>query len=191
MNLKALLCALIVAGASLGGAWANDELTPPEPGREYRIGVEDVLRVVVWKEPELSMSVTVRPDGRITLPLVDEIEVEGRTPREVRSVLTERLGTVIRDPNVTVIVERINSFKVYFIGEVASRGVVQFFRPTRLLHAIATGGGPTEFSKEVLWLIREEDGVEKRLRIDYKKLLEGDPSQENFYLRPGDMLLFE
>jgi polysaccharide export outer membrane protein len=157
---------------------------------EYTVGVEDVLRVFVWGEPELSVQVQVRPDGKITVPLVHDIAVKGLTPHEIRDRVTEELSKLIRDPNVTVIVEQINSFRVFFLGEVREQGTLQFYRPTTLLQGVAAAGGLTEFSKKDITLVRAENGVEKRHKIDYKRLIAGDPSQPNLLLKAGDTLIF-
>ena len=93
-------------------------------------------------------------------------------------------------PNVTVIVRQINSYKVYFLGEISGQGARPFYRPTRLLQGIASAGGLTQFSKKEITLLRDVGGVEKRFRIDYKKLIAGDPAQENILLMPNDTLLF-
>ncbi len=162
---------------------------PLPPPDDYLIGVEDVLGVVVWGEPQLTLDVQVRPDGRITVPLLNDIDVVGRSPEEVGARIGEALETYIKDPNVTVIVREINSFRVYFLGEVASQGALQFLRPTRLLQGIAAAGGLTQFARKEITVLREESGIEKRIPIDYKKLLAGDPSQENLYLKPGDTVL--
>ncbi|HKQ61392.1 MAG TPA: polysaccharide biosynthesis/export family protein [Candidatus Polarisedimenticolaceae bacterium] len=168
---------------------------PPPAGAvqddSFVIGIEDTLRVFVWGEPALSVSVKVRPDGKITVPLVNDVLVVGLTADEVRQRIASALATYLKSPNVTVIVDEINSFRVYFLGEVSHQGALQFLRPTRLLQAIATAGGLTQFSKKEISLVREENGVEKRLEIDYKRLLAGDPAQENLYLKPGDLLLFK
>ena len=164
---------------------------PDRSGREsYRIGIEDELRVFVWGEPDLSGSFRVLPDGSISLPLAHDIPVQGLTTVEVRKVVRDALGKFINDPNVTVIVETINSYRVYFLGEVARQGALQFYRPTRLMQAIAAAGGLTEFAKKEITLVRDRGGVEKRFRIDYKRLINGDPAQENIYLEPGDTLIF-
>ena len=172
-------------------AVASAQEAPPGPqGTPFTIGIEDRLSIVVWGEPELSLEVMVRPDGKITIPLVHDIDVDGLTPDEVGATIAERLGRYVREPNVTVIVKEIKSFKVFFVGEVNTKGALQFLRPIRVLQAVAMAGGPTDFSKKEIVLLREELGVEKRIPIDYKKLLAGDPSQENIYLRPGDTLIF-
>ena len=180
---------LAVAQDSTADVAATDDRSP---SRDYRIGVEDVLRIVVWDEPQLSLAVNVRPDGKITVPLVNDVLVDGKTPMQIRQVLTERLAEFVNEPSVTVIVERINSFKVYFIGEFGRNGVVTFTRPTRVMQGIASSGGLSEFAKkDRVWLIREADGEERRFRIDYRKLLSGDRQQENLFLQPGDTLMAE
>jgi polysaccharide export outer membrane protein len=156
---------------------------------EYVIGVEDVLKIVTWGEADLTLTAKVRPDGRITLPLVNDIVVAGMTPDRVRQTITSHLSAFVNDPDVTVIVEEINSFRVYFLGEIAAQGPLQFYRPTRLLQGIATAGGLTDFAKKDITVVREEHGMEKRIEIDYKKLVAGDPGQENLFLKPGDTVL--
>ena len=176
----------------LGAACVNPTLAQKDlERRPFHIGVEDVLSVIVRGETELSRTVRVLPDGSITLPLVNEIFVAGLTPQEARGAIVTALKDYVRDPNVTVMVDEINHFRVYFLGEVVTQGEIQFYRPTRLLQAIASAGGLTEFSKKSITIIREELGVERRIEVDYKKLWGGDPGQENLHLKPGDTLLFK
>ena len=156
---------------------------------DYPIGIEDVLHVVVWNEPDLTVDVTVRPDGMITIPLANDVQVAGRSPQEVRDILTERLAKFVREPNVTVIVTEINSFRVFVLGEVNAQGVINFRRPTRLLQAIATAGGLTPYSKKEAVLLREQHGVEKRIPINLKPLLGGEPDAVNLPLRPNDTVI--
>jgi len=188
-----------VAGCVLGLMVLIPSLagTPPEPTvspaaeADYTIGVEDVLRVTVWGEPGLDLKLRVRPDGKITVPLVNDIKVEGMFPDQVRLELTERISKFIRNPNVTVIVEEINSFRVYVLGEVNLQGALSFYRPPRLLQVLASAGGLTQYSKKEITLIRGVGDKEQRQRIDYKRLLNGNPPQEDIVLRPGDVLLVE
>ncbi len=147
----------------------------------YRIGIQDVLGLVVWNEPALTLDLRVRPDGKISVPLLNDVHVDGMTPEELAAKLTQELSAFVTAPNVTVIVRQINSYNVYFLGEVSTQGVLGFYRPTRILQGIATAGGLTPFSKKEIILLREVGGVEKRFRIDYKKLIAGDPAQENLY----------
>jgi polysaccharide export outer membrane protein len=192
MRRRLLLTLLSISAfaASLGQAQeAEPEAEKNGWPTEYVIGVEDVLNVVTWGEPELSLTAKVRPDGRITIPLVNDVMVAGSTPMEVRERIADGLAAFINAPNVTVIVEEINSFRVYFLGEVRTQGPVQFYRETRLLQGIATAGGLTEFAKKNITVLREEYGIERRIEIDYKKLWAGNPGQENIRLLPGDTVL--
>ena len=186
-----LLCVALLASI---GPWAlaQDQTEAVEWGAdEYRIGIEDVLQISVWGEPDLTMSVMVRPDGRVSFPLIDDIDVAGRTPQEVRDDVTKRLDEFVREPAVTIIVEQINSFRVYVLGEVNQQGALNFKSPTRLLQAVAAAGGLTEFSRKKIVLLREETGQEIRITVDYKRLVAGDSAEPNRLLRPGDTLLVE
>ncbi len=138
---------------------AQDEYDgSPRPAEPYVVGIEDKLMISVYKDPELSRPVKVRPDGKISLPIIQDVEVVGRTPAEIASILTAKLRDYFQfDPQVTVIVEEINSFRVYFLGEVSKQGPIQFYRPTRVLQAVATAGGPTEYAKKQITIIREAD----------------------------------
>ncbi len=187
---------LTLASLSAGGAFAAKkeavEAEPPPPRTsDYRIGIEDVLQISVWGEPQLTRTVRVRPDGKITIPLVNDLDVNGMTPDEVRHVIAERLSKYVHEPNVPVIVEEINSFRVYVLGEVNQQGVLTFTRPTRLLQALAAAGGLTQFSKKRITLIRDVGGVEKRVLLNYKSLLSGDAPGKNVFLKPGDTILVE
>ncbi len=179
---------LLLAVSSLALAQAGSE---PAASPDYTIGVEDVLHISVWGEKDLSVSVKVRPDGKITLPLVNDVQVRDLTPDQVRQLVATRLAGFIKDPNVSVTVDEINSFRVFVIGEVNKQGPVNFTRPTRLLQALAAAGGFTQFSKKRVTLIREVGETETRVRIDYRKLVSSNGSQENVYLKPGDTLVVE
>jgi polysaccharide export outer membrane protein len=186
------LILLLVALAAAEPAVEVDAPASTAAGEsDYRIGVEDVLRVVVWGEPELSIvGLRVRPDGKITVPLAGDIHVVGRKPQVVGQTIGQKLAQFIKEPNVTVIVEEINSFRVYFLGEVNVQGAISFAKPTRLLQGIAAAGGLTQFAKNEVILLRQEGAAEKRVTINYKLLLAGDPRQDNMYLEPGDTLIF-
>lgn len=192
MNVRRILGFMLLGLLLSGMVPARSQSAKQDPsGREaYRIGIEDTLRIFVWGEPDLSGIFRVLPDGSISLPLVHDITVQGLTTLEVRKVVRDALSAFINDPNVTVIVEAINSYRVYFLGEVVRQGAIQFYRPTRLMQAIAAAGGLTEFAKKEITLVRESGAAEKRFRIDYKRLINGDPGQENVYLEPGDTLIF-
>jgi polysaccharide export outer membrane protein len=151
----------------------------------YRLGPEDVIEVFVWKEPELSTTATVRPDGRITLPLVGELVASSKTVAELEEQITERLQSYIELPVVTVSVSEINSPKIAILGEVHRPGRYVIPQRTTVLDALAMGGGFTEYAKRdrVMVLRKTASGVQ-RIRVNVKQLLHdgGDP----VYLQPGD-----
>jgi polysaccharide export outer membrane protein len=157
---------------------------------DYVIGVEDRLQISVWREPELSLDVVVRPDGKITVPLVGDVQAAGRTATQVADELKSKLAVLIKQPVVTVIVAEINSFRVYVIGEVNRQGVLQLARRVRLLQALALAGGLSQFAdKSNIVLVREENGNEVRRRIDYRKLIREEDSSMNIYVKPGDTII--
>ena len=164
----------------------------PASGRDYIIGVEDQLRIAVWNEPELSTIAKVRPDGKITIPLVNDVSVAGKTPSKVREEITERLGAYVNAPLVTVIIEQINSFKIYILGNgIRQQGVFSFQQPTRLLQAVAVAGGFADFSKKEITILRERGGIEKRIVVRFKQFLAGDAPGSNLLLEPGDTLIVD
>ena len=178
----------LLGGLTVAQDAAEPQPTPATPG-DYVIGREDVLRISVWGEPELNYSLTVRPDGKVSLPLINDVSVAGLTPEQVRTGLEQRYAEFLRDPAVTVIVEQINSFRVYLLGEVNLQGVQAFKTPTRLLQALATAGGLTRFAKNRITILRVIGGVEKRIEADYKRLIQAQ--QENLRLEPGDVILVD
>ena len=182
------LLVLVVAPARV----AAQQVAPvPAPGSdEYVIGIEDKLSIAVWKEADLSKTVSVRPDGKITFPLVGDIQAAGRTARQITDDLTKALTRFIKEPVVTVVVEEINSFKVFVMGEVATQGALNLRRRTRLLEAIALAGGLTTYAdKSNVVLMRYEEGKETRTRIDYRKVVSGEKPELNVFLKPGDTIL--
>jgi len=163
---------------------------PPHRG-DYLIGIEDVLQISVWGEETLNLSVRVRPDGMITFPLVNDFKVVGLTPEAVRQEVTKRISDYINQPNVTVIVQEINSYKVYILGKVQAQGTFNFYRPTRLLQAIANAGGFNEFAKQQVTVLRDTGVTETRIIVNIKRLVAGDPSQENIFLNSGDTVIVD
>lgn len=156
----------------------------------YVIGPEDVLFIHIWKEEALSRTVQVRIDGKISLPLVDDIQAAGLTPLQLKAVVTEKLKAVVENPTVSVIVSEANSFKIYVYGEVRSPGVVRLRSETSLMQLIILVGGFTDWAdqKKIL-IIRKENGTEKRYTVNYKKILEGERPEDNILLKAGDMVI--
>ena len=168
---------------------ASAQSAPPST-EDYVLGVEDKLSIAVWKEPDLLRLLSIRPDGKITFPLVGDIQAAGRTPKQLTDELAKALERYIKEPVVTVSVEEINNFKVFVVGEVTLQGALTLRRRTRLLEAIALSGGLTQFAdKSNVILVRTEGGKENRTRIDYRKVMSGEHPELNVYLKPGDTIL--
>jgi polysaccharide biosynthesis/export protein len=154
----------------------------------YRIGVEDELAISVWKEPELSQVVTVRPDGKITLPLVDDISVVGLKTSELQNLLVEKLKAFVNEPQVTVAVRTIRSRKVYIVGKAQKQGAFPLNGKTTLLQLLADAGGLTPFAKSgSIKIVRKENGKEVQIPFNYKKALAGQ--SDDPVLMPGDMIV--
>lgn len=155
---------------------------------DYRVGAEDELQVQVWHEPELSQAVVVRPDGLITLPLLNDIKVSGLTTDEMQALLTEKLKTVVNDPQVTVIVKAVHSRKVFAVGNVMKQGVYALGGKKSVLELLAEAGGLGPFAKSgSIYILRKADGKETRIPFNYKKALKG--KSDNPDLLPGDMVV--
>lgn len=162
-------------------------VTPP-PG--YVIGPEDVLAVLFWREKDLSVEVAVRPDGMITLPLVNDLKAAGLTPDQLRTAVTEAAGRFVEDPNVTIVVKQINSRKVFVTGQVAKPGTYPLMGPTTVLQMIATAGGLMDFAKgDRIVIMRDQGGKTETLKFNYKDVLKGKKLEQNVELRPGDTIL--
>jgi polysaccharide export outer membrane protein len=156
----------------------------------YTIGSEDVLYIHVWKEETLSKTVSVRMDGKISMPLIDEIQAAGLTPLKLKEILTERLKEFVEIPTVTVIVMEANSFKVYISGKVKSPGVYRLRSETTLAQIISMAGGLGEWANQSkIIVIRKDNGKEKRFTINYKKIVKGKDLNSNITLKSGDTII--
>ena len=162
---------------------------PTAVNDEYRVGPGDKLRVEVYKDPQLSQSVQVRPDGKITLPLIGDMEATGRTPIELRDTITSSLKDYVNNPTVTVIVVEALASQVYVMGEVTHPGTMQLYGPTTILQALAMAGGFKEFAntKDVKVLRPKGGNGVETIRFNYKDVLTGDAKP--FYLRSGDTVV--
>lgn len=185
---------LAVAGALAAAACTSAAQRLPAEilaaaGAEYRIGPGDVLEIAVWNDSALSRKVPVRPDGKISLPLVDDVPAEGLTPMELRDELDGRLRRFLPDPAVSVLVQEVHSAKFSVMGEVEAPGRFELTGPTTLLDAIAMAKGFTVWASSAdVFLIRSEAGKSKRYRID-RDTLGADASSHNLLLRPGDIVM--
>jgi polysaccharide export outer membrane protein len=157
---------------------------------QYVVGPEDVLYIHVWREDALSRTLPVRVDGYISLPLVHEVKAAGLTPLKLKESLTERFKEFIENPNVSVTVMEANSFKVYVSGQVKNPGVYRLRSETTVLQIIPMAGGFGDWAnqKKIL-IIRKENGKEKRIIVNYKKILKGDAPDSNIVLKGGDTIV--
>jgi polysaccharide biosynthesis/export protein len=157
----------------------------------YRIGPGDVLQVLVWKEPEASVPNTVvRADGRITVPLIREVDVAGMTPGDLEKQLVEKLSKFIRGADVTVIVREIHSQKVYLMGAVRKEGPLQLQSNLTVLQAINAAGGLTDYAKKKkIYVLRSDNGRKIRLPFDYQAAVRGERPEQNITLQPDDMVV--
>ena len=156
----------------------------------YIIGQGDVLEVFVWRNEQLSREVTVRPDGKISLPLIQDLQAEGFTALQLKDQITRKLKQYVQNPTVTVIVNEINSYKVSVLGKVATPGVYAITTRTTLVEAISMAGGFTEWaSKKEIILLRKVNGKDKILRINYKKIVKGDDFSQNVKLKADDTII--
>ncbi len=190
-------CTLVLLLALPGLARAQETETeeataaPSEPPTiAYVIGVGDVLGISVWKNPELQVTVPVRPDGRISVPLVGDLEVVGLPPSRVQEQLQGAYEQFITAPGVSVVVTEINSRKVFILGEVLNSGVYDILQPTKLMQALAMAGGLTEWAKEdQVIVLRDEGTTQRRWRLSLKAITSGRSPEDNLLLLPGDTVI--
>ena len=193
-TLIAMLAALVVStDASAQAPKPPAAAQKPRPAvaglEEYRIGPEDILAISVWKNEPMSRVLPVRPDGMISLPLLDDVMAAGLTPTELRNLLAQRLAEYVPSPAVTVIVNDVKSFKVSVIGEVVKPARYELKSRTSVLDVLALAGGFTQFaSRTRIVVLRPE--AEKRVRIpfNYNQAASGS-AEEDLYLKPNDIVL--
>jgi polysaccharide export outer membrane protein len=157
---------------------------------EYKIGAQDVLRIDVWKEDQLTRTVPVRPDGKVTLPLLNDVQAAGLTPMQLAGVLSDGLKKYINSPQVTVTVTEINSRRIYVSGEVARPGAFPLLPNMTVLQALSSSGGFTQFAKlKNIYVLRTEDGKQVKLPFNYKDAVNGKKPEQNVLLQPGDVIV--
>ena len=172
---------------------ATDTPTVPgaiKPPEDYVIGADDILQIVFWKDKDLSSEVTVRPDGKITLPLISDVMAAGLTPEQLREKVTAEATRFVEDPAATVVVKQINSRKVFITGEVSKPGPYALTSPLTILQLIAMAGGLTDFAKKKdIVIIRMEAGKQTTVPFDYSAISRKTRPQQNIALRPGDTVV--
>ena len=156
----------------------------------YIIGAQDVLDVSVWKEPELSREIPVRPDGKISLPLLNDVMAAGLTPEELAAQLTTSLNKYMTNPQVTVIVTQINSKRIYILGEVARAGSYMLLPEMTVLQALSNAGGFTPYANlKNIYVLRQENGKQTKLFFNYKDVINGKSTAQNVLLKTGDTIV--
>jgi len=158
---------------------------------DYHIGAGDVLQISVWKEPEASVPhAIVRPDGKIGLPLLKEIDVIGLTPTEAEKLITGKLSKLIPAADVTVVVTGINSKKIYIVGAVKKEGPIAYTYRMTVMQAISEAGGLSDYAKrKKIYILRTENGKDYKLPFDYEAALRGERMELNIPLLPGDTMV--
>jgi polysaccharide export outer membrane protein len=171
---------------SQGALSANTVATDPD----YKIGPQDMLRIDVWKEPDISRVVPVRPDGKITLPLVNDVQASGLTTNQLAAKIAEGLKKYITSPQVTVGVTEINSRKFFVSGEVARPGAFPLLPNMTVLQALSSAGGFTQFAREKkIYILRMEDGKQVKHPFNYKDVISGKNVEQNIILEGGDIIV--
>jgi polysaccharide biosynthesis/export protein len=156
----------------------------------YIIGGQDVLDVSVWKEPEVSRVVPVRPDGKISLPLLNDVQAAGLTPAALAAKITDGLKKYVTNPQVTVIVTTINSQRIYVMGEIMRPGAFPMIPGMTVLQAIASGGGFTQYARtKSVYVLRNENGKQVKYPFNYKEVISGKKSDQDILLKPGDRVI--
>jgi polysaccharide export outer membrane protein len=157
---------------------------------EYKIGPQDVLRIDVWKEPDISRTIPVRPDGKISLPLLGDVQAAGLTGLQLADSLRDAYKKYINSPQVTVTVTDINSRRVYVTGEVAHPGALPLSPNMTALQALTSSGGFTQFARtKNIYILRTEDGKQVKHAFNYKDVINGKKPEDNILLQPGDTIV--
>ena len=157
---------------------------------DYKIGPQDILRIDVWKEPDISRTIPVRPDGKISLPLLNDVQAAGLTPMQLAASLREGLSKYLNNPQVTVTVSEINSRRVYITGEVSRSAAIPLLPNMTALQALSSAGGFTQFAKlKDIYILRTEDGKQVKHPFNYKEVVKGKLPEQNILLQPGDVIV--
>ena len=191
LAISRIAAALLVLLCGAAAAQKTATRTDQDPPNAYQIGLADVLEVSVWKNPELTVTVPVRPDGRISVPLLGDVQAAGMTPLALKATLTDGYKEYVTAPGVSVVVKEIHSRKIYVTGEVAHPGTYDLEPRGKLMQALALAGGLTPYARGRVVLLRDgRDGrQEKRMEVELKSIINGKKPEDNILLQPGDTLV--
>jgi polysaccharide export outer membrane protein len=156
---------------------------------DYVIGADDTLHISVWKEPDLSETLPVRPDGKISMPLLNDVMAAGLTPLELKDSITEKLKKYIADPRVTVVVTAMNSRRIFVTGEVTHTGPIALLPHMTVLQALAQAGFTQFANLKAIYVLRTENGKQEKLPFNYKEVVKGNRPEQNIVLKPGDTVV--
>jgi polysaccharide biosynthesis/export protein len=170
-------------------AKSSDEVQASNVAPDYVIGADDTLHISVWKEPDLTETLPVRPDGKISMPLLNDITAAGLTPLQLRDTISERLKKYIADPRVTVVVTGMNSRRIFVTGEVTHTGPMTLLPHMTMLQALAQAGFTQFANPKAIYLLRNENGKQQKLPFNYKEVVKGNHPEQNIELRPGDTIV--
>jgi len=192
-----LLGALLLPATAASAQEIAEHTTAPSGGSSttaassYIVGEADVLRINVWKQPEISqLSVVVRPDGMVSVPLVGEVKVSGMTPVQIEATLVSELKQYVNEPRVTVTVAEVGSKTVYVTGEVTHPGAYPLVGPVDVLQVIAKAGGVTPFAhRRSVFVLRQINGKKQKLPVNYSRIFHGKSPEQNINLEPGDTVV--
>ena len=201
------LACLALLGFATIGVWAQQESdnggakpekaaapeiqspAAPSAPADYVIGADDTLRIAVWNEPNLNATLPVRPDGKISLPLLDDVQAAGLTPLQLKESIKEKLKKYVSDPRVTVVVTAMNSQRIYVLGEVTHTGAMPLLPHMTMLQALSSAGFTQFANLKAIYLLRTQDGQQTKIRFNYKDAIKGKEMDQNLVLRPGDTIV--
>ena len=161
----------------------------PGAPSDYVIGADDTLHISVWKEPDLSETLPVRPDGKISMPLLGDVSAAGMTPTQLGDSIKEKLKKYIADPRVTVVVTAMNSQRIFVTGEVTHAGAMPLLPHMTMLQALAAAGFTQFANLKGIYLLRNEGGRQQKLPFNYKEVVKGNHPEQNITLKPGDTVV--
>jgi polysaccharide biosynthesis/export protein len=193
----ALVCAPLFAQDSKAKDKKSDSSAPAavqssagESDDEYIIGGQDTLNISVWRENDFSGPVIVRPDGKVTMPLLGDMQAAGLTPMQLATSITEKLRKYVAEPRVTVVVTQMNSQRFYIMGEVGRGGAFPLQARTTVLQALASAGGFTALADtKKIYVLRKENGKEAKYPFNYKEVIKGNHREQNIIVKPGDTIV--
>lgn len=196
-NIGWMVGLLLTLASSAGWAQdsSKDRAKPPAAAESaasqttYVIGADDTLHIDVWKEPDLTATLPVRPDGMISLPLLNDVQAAGLTPMHLATGITEKLKKYLADPRVTVVVTQMNSQRIFVTGEVLHSGAMTLLPNMNVLQALSTAGFTQFANTKGIYILRTENGKQVKMPVNYRQLLKGEGIDQSIILKPGDTIV--